>query len=242
MKLSARLLKLAQRVPEDTVVVDVGTDHALLPIYLVATGRCRRAIAVEASGGPFRKADQSIRQFGLQAQIDLRLGDGLSVVRPGEADVLVIAGMGGATMSGILSAEPATARSLPLWLLQPFRGSARLRRYLVSRGYRLVHEELVRDSNTIYEMIEVRPGEERIEDEVLYEVGPRLLERRDPLLAAFLTEKIQYYRRLLLQVGVPHSPRAQLALEGFQAKIRRLGAVLSSLKRCNRSECQTRRE
>ncbi|HEY8449512.1 MAG TPA: class I SAM-dependent methyltransferase [Bacillota bacterium] len=229
MHLSARLLKLASKVPDDTVVADIGTDHALLPIYLVSIGRCPRAIAVEAAEGPFRRAREAIAAFGLEDSIDLRFGNGIEVLQPGEVDVAVIAGIGGTQIVSILEAQPAVRASIRRFVLQPTRGAAEVRRFLHQNGYRLCDEELVPEARQIHEIIVAEPGVEAIDDEILYEIGPRLLERRDPLLGAFIRERIQHYRRILLQVEAGQTQRALEALREFQERIRRLGQVAEQL-------------
>ncbi len=230
MHLSARLLKLAAKVPDDAVVADIGTDHALLPIYLVSSGRCPRAIAVEVADGPYQRAKEAIESFGLSHAIDLRLGDGLTVIRPGEVDVVVMAGMGGSQMIAIMEKSPRVRASVRRWILQPMRGAAEVRRYLYSQGLWICDEELARESRHIYEIIVAEPGHEPIADDIVFEVGPRLIERRDPLLQEVIAERINIYRRILVQVESGSTSRALSALQEFQDKIRRLGRLAEQLQ------------
>lgn len=229
MHLSARLFTLAGQVPDDTIVADIGTDHALLPLYLVSSGRCPRVVAVEAAEGPFNRAKEAIQAFGLEHSIDLRLGDGLSVIKPGEVDVVVIAGMGGGQMVSIMEKSPQVRATVRRWILQPMRGTAEVRKYLVQNGFRIVDEQLVRESRQIYEIIVSEPGYERVDDEIVLEVGPRLIERRDPLLKELIARQIQHYRRILLQIEAGQTPRALSALREFQRRIQKLGEIAQRL-------------
>ncbi len=102
MQLSERLRAVAALVTSGGTVADIGTDHAYIPIYLIQTGAVSRAIAMDVNQGPLARAREHIAQYGLEASIETRLSDGLAALRPGEADSIVIAGMGGALMVRIL--------------------------------------------------------------------------------------------------------------------------------------------
>lgn len=225
MRLSPRLLKLAGKVPDYAVVADIGTDHALLPIYLVSTGKCPRAIAVELNEGPYEAARVAIESFSMTDAVDLRRGNGMQVLTPGEVDAVVIAGMGGGQMIRILEAAPQVRASVPWFVFQPMDDAPELRRFLINHGFRLADEELVRDGREIYEIICAAPGEESIDDDLLLEVGPRNVDRRDPLLAEFIERRIQRYRRILIQVEQGRTPRAVDAMRQLQERIRRLDAL-----------------
>lgn len=96
MELSRRLEKIASYVPDQAVLADIGSDHALLPVYLVQNGKIAAAVAGELNDGPYLAARKQVDGTGTQDRISVRKGDGLSVLRRGEADTVVIAGMGAA--------------------------------------------------------------------------------------------------------------------------------------------------
>lgn len=102
MQLSERLRAVAALVMSGGTVADIGTDHAYIPIYLIQTDAVSRAIAMDVNPGPLSRAREHIAQYGLESEIETRLSDGLAALRPGEADSVVIAGMGGALMRRIL--------------------------------------------------------------------------------------------------------------------------------------------
>ena len=52
VKLSERMLHLADMVRQGAVLADVGTDHGYIPIYLVESGRICRAFAMDIKEGP----------------------------------------------------------------------------------------------------------------------------------------------------------------------------------------------
>ena len=93
--LKGRLLAIANAVPPSRAIADIGTDHGLVPVWLVTNGIAQKAIITDISPGSLAKAESLIKQEGLADKIEPRLGDGLLPVKPGEVDTIVIAGMGG---------------------------------------------------------------------------------------------------------------------------------------------------
>jgi tRNA A22 N-methylase len=90
--------------------------------------------------------------------IDLRLGDGLVPVCPGEVDIAVIAGMGGEAIAGILAADPMKTCSIGLFALQPRTRSIMLRQWIDDQGYHIMDEDLVREGHRICEIIIMHAG------------------------------------------------------------------------------------
>lgn len=157
-RLSPRLRAVAAAVPPGAVVADIGTDHALLPAYLTASGRCPRAIAVERRPGPLAAAARTLTALGLEGRVELRRGDGLHALAPGEVDAVVLAGLGGQTIAAIISARPDVAVTVRRWVLQPMRGEAALRAWLRQAGWQVVEQGTVSSRGRIYPIIVAEPG------------------------------------------------------------------------------------
>ena len=62
--LPARLQAVASCVGIGARIVDVGTDHGLLPIALVGSGRASKAIAADLRPQPLDMARQNVQRFG----------------------------------------------------------------------------------------------------------------------------------------------------------------------------------
>ena len=101
VNLSPRLLAVARLVPKCSVVADIGTDHAYVPIYLVENGIADFVIASDVVEGPAMRAIENIKRHNLSDKIDVRIGNGLEKVK--QADVIIIAGMGGKLICDIIS-------------------------------------------------------------------------------------------------------------------------------------------
>ena len=89
-------------IPQCDTLCDIGTDHALIPAYALLNKRCRRAIATDMRKGPLVQAKQTLKAYNLQSIMDLRLGNGLEAISMDEADVIVIAGMGGVLITELM--------------------------------------------------------------------------------------------------------------------------------------------
>lgn len=155
-KLPPRLSLIASLVPAGAHVADVGTDHGLLPVWLLENGVALSAVATDIRPGPLSRAENLRRERELKAMRCV-LCDGLEGVAPGEADTVIIAGMGGENIAGILQRAPWCAGNT-LLLLQPMSRPEELRRSLMDLGIAIEKERLVRDSGRIYPVIQARGG------------------------------------------------------------------------------------
>ncbi|SHJ79641.1 tRNA (adenine(22)-N(1))-methyltransferase [Desulfofundulus thermosubterraneus] len=226
MRLAKRLKAIATYVPPGTVVADIGTDHALLPIYLVAKGICPKAVATELNAGPYRSARTAVHLQGLDGKIDVRQGDGLRPLLPGEAQVIVLAGLGGNTIRQILAAAPEVLAAVRRLILQPMVDAGDLRLWLVEEGWRLLDETLVVEDGHLYVILVAEPGREKVSDPFLLEIGPRLVEKKHPLLPAYLSKLMAEYQRVLKALVHSRSPRAEEKALEISDKMARIQEVL----------------
>lgn len=150
-ELPARLAEVARHVLPGLSCADVGTDHAALPAWLVARGLVPSAIGIDVADGPLRGA-----ALRLGGGVELRRGDGLSPLSPGEVGTVVIAGMGGARIRRIVDAWPhlATLRRL---VVQPNTEWRATRRWIAARGFSLVDEAIVGDRGHDYLVLALAP-------------------------------------------------------------------------------------
>jgi tRNA (adenine22-N1)-methyltransferase len=196
--ISNRLKTVASFVPIESVIADIGSDHAYLPVYLIENGRAKRAIAGEVHEGPFRSAERTVEEYNLTDRIEVRKGNGFEVIHEDDAvDTVTIAGMGGGTIQEILE------RGQPLWkglrrlVLQPMNHADRLRKYLDQHGWEIIDETLVEEDGILYEIIVCEKGRVGVLSEWQYTVGPVLLSSRHPLLWKKAKEAIASVERAL---------------------------------------------
>ncbi len=154
VKLDTRLKMAADEVRHGKKIVDIGTDHAYLPVYLIENNICPSAIAADIGKGPLENAKKVVSvSKDLSEKIELRLSDGLKEIKPYEAEDIVIAGMGGILISEILSAAPWVKDETKRLILQPMSHAEDVRRYLCENGFEIIKEKACSDGKHNYILI-----------------------------------------------------------------------------------------
>ena len=184
--LSPRLEAVARLVPEGARAIDVGTDHAMIPVWLVQTGRCSHVLATDIRSGPLDNAAALIERTGTGGAIRLLQTDGLAGIGPDEGDTVILAGMGGETMIHILSAAPWTAGKGILLILEPQSKRSDLRRWLISRGHKITSEQLAEDAGRVYPILTVQVGPSPAYSEAELHLGRLEQIAADPLFDRWL--------------------------------------------------------
>lgn len=235
-RLPERLRAIAGLVPDGLALADIGTDHGLLPVALVTVGRCPRAVATDLNSGPLAAAGWRVSRSGLDGRIETRIGDGLSPLKPGEVGVVVIAGMGGGTISGILERGIEVARGAARLILQPMNSAGRLRRWLRSGGFRLTDEDLVREGSRLYVIMAAEPvktdealGEMPVlsePGEILIDLGPILWEKKHPLFPELVREELAGLRTILTQIKSARRPERDKQIN-LEKRIARMEGLLA---------------
>lgn len=139
------------------ISADIGTDHAYAATELIRQGRAKKVIAADVREGPLNAARDNIKKHNMEAQIETRLGSGLSVLKPYEADTAIIAGMGGELICQIIKDDIDTARTMKL-ILQPMNSQYETRRFLLENGFRIVCEDIVCEGNRVYNVLIAEDG------------------------------------------------------------------------------------
>ena len=159
-KLTPRLQKIYDITPPSKTVCDIGTDHAYIPVCLTLSGKCERAIASDIRKGPVERAKSTVLLYGAENKVSVRLGGGLETVAEGEAETVIIAGMGGLLIAQILEDSKDVAKSAKALILQPMTATAELREYLNRNGYIIEKEFIVREDEKLYTILLVSVGED----------------------------------------------------------------------------------
>ena len=203
LRIGERLNTVASMVPPCHTVADIGTDHGYVPAYLVLSGKCRRVIASDIAEGPCQAAAETRNRFGLYNEMEVRMAPGLQGLHAGDAETVVIAGMGGGTIMGILEESPEIAASVRTFVLQPMNAANLLRQWLAQHKYAIEEEALCKENNHIYIIIKTVHAEESRELSPLEtELGPCILKSKSSsvLWQEYIQGKADHYRRLLRQM------------------------------------------
>lgn len=201
VKLSRRMRALADLVVPCQSLADVGCDHAYLSLFLVESGRVRRALAMDIRPGPLKRARQHIAEAGMEDRVESRLSDGLQDYRPGETEAILISGMGGNLIRKILEADLDAARAAGQIILGPQSDLPMLRAWLLDRGFVTLAEDLVEEDGKWYPLARISyQGEGRRQvpwtpEELAY--GKLLIDQGHPLLAAYLKREAELLAKIL---------------------------------------------
>lgn len=156
INISKRLLLVASYTKGAKVLCDVGCDHAYLPVYAVLNGYVNNAIAMDIGEGPLQNAKVNIKKYGLEDKIKSRLSNGLESLEPGEADCIVIAGMGGILIRDILKNCPLVWMSADSLILSPHRDDRLLREYLSEKCF-FEKDDFIEEKGTFYTVMKFLP-------------------------------------------------------------------------------------
>ncbi len=206
MQLDNRLQAVADFVRSGLPAADIGTDHGYLALELVRSGISPHVIAADKNEGPCRAARRTVCSSGMEGKIDVRLGDGLHPIHPGEVSVICIAGMGGQLMKNILAASPSVTTAACQLVLQPMNSGAELRQWLYQSGWFIEDESLVESEGRIYEILSAAKGLREIPPDILLEIGPCIWEKKPPLLRRHLEERLTRLQRAI--AGIEQSTQA----------------------------------
>lgn len=200
IKLSRRLQAIADMIDQGESIADIGTDHGFLPIMLRETGKSPHVILSDIKEGPLQKARENIKKYSIEKEFDLRIGSGLSTLKQGEVDVIVIAGMGGLLISEILDADLKKSKSCKKLILQPRNGQEKLRAWLFEHGFMIENEVLIKEGKYICEIILAVPCGSGIKVDPMnidLEISPILFLKKDPLLLEFIENKIRIEKKIV---------------------------------------------
>ena len=197
MNLSNRLEKISNMITEVESVVDVGTDHAYVPIYLVNNNIIKSAIASDINKGPVKKAEDNVSRYNLKSKIECRLGGGLTTIKPYEVEAGIIAGMGGNLIRDIIEERMNVFKSLKYLIVQPVQNPEVLREYIYKSKIEIIDEAVIKEDNKFYEILKIRySGKDQIIDPIYYEISKILVERKDSTMKEYLEFKLRKYNSI----------------------------------------------
>lgn len=182
--LSQRLRDVANYIPKGSKLLDVGSDHAYLPIYLAERGLISSAIAGEVVQGPFESSQKNVSQQLLADKIDVRLANGLAAFDENDrVTAISICGMGGRLIAEILEAGKEKLNNIDVLVLQPNNREDDLRRWLSKNGFVISAETLMSENDKFYEIIQAKHGNGEL-SQLETRFGPFLGAEKSPVFKA----------------------------------------------------------
>lgn len=226
MQLSKRLSAITRLVTKGNRLADVGCDHGYIPIALAEAGVISGAIAMDVNEGPLERARQNISKSAAAPYIETRLSDGLEGLEPGEAETLLIAGMGGCLTVDILKAGMETVRSMKEVILQPQSDIDKVRRFLAKNGFLIIQEDMVCEDGKYYQMMRAVPGKMEYDREIFFLYGRLLLEQRHPVLQAYLKKKQHNNEKILARIQEQGQSKSEKRTAEIRQEMQKISSAL----------------
>ena len=160
--ISKRIKFIASLISSDDKVLDVGTDHALLPIYLIKNSLADIADGSDISSEVLKNAKKNISKYSLDSKINLYVSDGLKSVSIKNYNTLVITGMGFFTIKSILNDQDL--KNINKMIIQSNNNHEELRRFINSIGFKIVKDAYILDKGKTYLILLVEKGKQKLSD------------------------------------------------------------------------------
>ena len=228
-KLSKRLQLVGEFVPNDASLLDIGSDHAYLPIALTQMGKIKHAIAGEVVQGPYNSAKHNVLSFSLENEITVRLANGLQAFDPksDDVDTITICGMGGHLIADILDADLEKLTDISTLILQPNNGERTLRQWLQDHQFKISHEKIMSENDKIYEIIVAQPchaSYQLSQDELVF--GPILMTEKSTIFNHKWQSELKANQAILAKIPESSPDKRQ----EFEARIAKIKEVLHASK------------
>ncbi|MFA9375428.1 MAG: tRNA (adenine(22)-N(1))-methyltransferase TrmK [Lachnotalea sp.] len=247
MQLSKRLTAVADMVSNGNRLVDVGTDHGYIPIFLVENGQVPSAIALDINKGPIQRAKEHILEHNLEKYIETRLSDGVTALNANEGDTLVIAGMGGGLIIKIITQGEEILSNFIEFVLQPQSEIEQVRKFIIEKGYNIVEENMILDEGKYYPMMKVTKNykstseyrenninNRKSNDEsllyqernassynniIFYKYGKNLLKNKNATLKLFLEKELNTYTGISEKLSANAQENARIRIKEIKDEI-----------------------
>ena len=215
--ISKRLEMVASFVPQGAVLLDVGSDHAYLPIELVEKGHIERAIAGEVVEGPYQSAVKNVKEHDLVDKIQVRLANGLAAFEESDqVSVITIAGMGGRLIASILEEGFDKLAHIERLILQPNNREDDLRRWLQDHGFQIIAESILEEAGKFYEILVVEAGEMKLSERDT-RFGPFLARENSPVFVQKWQKEASKLEFALSQIPEKNQEERQVLIDKIKA-------------------------
>lgn len=152
-----RLLDIIGLIDKNKKVIDIGTDHGLVPLYLAKNGISNEILATDISEKSLDKLRSALTPE-LENKISTKVTDGFKGIAEDENQVAVIAGMGANTIIDIIDQSLDFAHNLDYMILASNINTEKLRVYLIDNGFEIINDFLTYENGKYYDIIKAKAG------------------------------------------------------------------------------------
>ncbi|WP_374696437.1 tRNA (adenine(22)-N(1))-methyltransferase [Spiroplasma endosymbiont of Polydrusus formosus] len=218
-RLSERLLLIAKQVNDKDIICDIGTDHAMIPIYLAKRNLITKAYACDIAEQPLVQAKKNIAKYQVEEIITPILADGLTGLANIKIDSCIISGLGSATILGIIQQD---SYLIDRYILCSNDDPTLLRTLIKKQKYFIEKELLLKENNMIYEIIVVnKVAGRKVKNKKDILFGPWLRKKTHQLFQEKWLLKNDYYLTLLNQIPLKTERHQEI-----KAKLKMINKVI----------------
>lgn len=225
IKIDDRLSTIVYFVEKSHIVADIGTDHGLVPNYLVEEGIASLVYATDVSKESLKKNEEFTKTRNNEGKVISLVGDGLEPIKDKKVNTLILAGMGGDLIINILKMDIDYLKDKSL-IIQPQTSTAKVRSFLGENGFDLIDEKIVEERDKYYHIIYSKySGNINLEIDQFPE---NLLSKKDPVLNSYIEDLIGKNDKLANDLKNVTSSRAQDQRQKLLEENKNLKEVLNT--------------
>ena len=202
MNISKRLRVISDFISDNSFILDIGCDHALVDIYTVLNKKDVKAIASDIKEGPLSYAKDNVRKYGVSNKVTVVLGDGFSSYRKG-VDTVIMSGLGSTTIVDILNRGASCLKDISKLIISSNNDYYFLRKSICDLGFYISNETIVYDKNKYYPIMVFEKGKSDYNDYEL-KYGPILLKDLSPVFIDYLRLEKSKLINVYKVLGIKH--------------------------------------
>jgi tRNA (adenine22-N1)-methyltransferase len=225
IKVDKRIRALLSMLNDCNCLADIGCDHGFTCVTAVMEQSAKRAIAADISAPSLNKAKRLVRQKGLDDVFEFRCGDGLCVLNRGEADAVIISGVGGELLAKILSDGESKIDKDCQLILSPNNREHMVRLWLVENGFCMTYETVVFEKGKYYQMIKAKKGKSERYDEIDLELGKINIKNKDETFKNYVAYKQKGVKIIIDKIARDNGDKQ--ALNTFEKKLNAYQEILN---------------
>ena len=188
MRINERLKRVASYVDDNSYIIDVGCDHALLDIYLIKTKKNIKTIASDISDGPLEYAYKNIEKENLLNKIKITKRNGIDNLEK-EVDTIVISGMGTSNVLDIIFRNKDNLKNIKKIIISSNNDWYILRKTFTENNYYIKEEDIILENNKFYPIIIFEKGTKKYKKYEL-KYGPILLKSNNEVFKKYIEKEI----------------------------------------------------
>lgn len=214
MILNKRLLAIANKIDDNSKVLDVGCDHALLGIYLTLNRNDITVTGSDIHSGPIQKAKENLKKYHLEDRIKLIIADGLDSCE-NSIDTVVISGMGEETITDICTKGKEKIANIKNLILSPNNNFYELRKNITELGFKIKDEEIIKEKDKYYLVVHFIQGKKRYSQKELF-FGPILLKEKSEVFISYYEELYKKQEEILRSIPLEQQTKRKEILKKLE--------------------------